>query len=63
MPTVATMDRWRRTMDYAFLHGIRITLEYNTPPLSLEQELALEAVLLANERIKQEIEREQPGSL
>ena len=58
MPTVATMERWRSSMDYAFLHGIRVTLEYNTPPLSSEQELALEALLVANERIKQEIEKE-----
>ncbi len=63
MPTVATMQRWRRTLDYALLHGIRITLEFNTPPLSPEQELSLEAVLLANERIKREIEKEQLGSL
>ena len=58
MPTVATMDRWRSSVDFAFLHGISIALEFNTPPLSLEQELALEALLVANERIKQEIEKE-----
>jgi len=58
MPTTATMNRWQSSLDYAFLNGISIRLEYNAPPLSPEQELSLEAILLANERIKQEIEKE-----
>jgi hypothetical protein len=56
VPTVITMNRWRSAFDYAALHGVRIVLEGNTPPLSMEQELSLEALLVVNKKIKQEIE-------